>query len=71
MEHLINAIFSRYSDIIVCGIAGDFCVKHTIHNLYSQGLTMLKVYLDGVASIDDGTIIKNFVKSLGIETITD
>lgn len=48
------------SDFVVCGIAGDYCVKSTIENMINGDITP-KVFLDGVASIDNGTIIKSFI----------
>lgn len=48
----------------VCGIAGDYCVKETVKNLKESGLFNIEVLLDCVASIDDGTTIKEFVDTL-------
>ena len=46
---------------------GDYCVKNTIANLIKYksptGLTLdVNVLLDGIASIDDGTTIKEYCK---------
>ena len=49
------------SDFVVCGIAGDYCVKHTIENMINGGICP-KIFLPGVASIDDGIIIKNYIE---------
>ena len=45
---------------IVCGIAGDYCVKETIKNLMEHSIVP-KVLLSGVASIDDGSKFKEFI----------
>lgn len=55
------------TDIIVCGIAGDYCVKDTIKNLL--GLNP-KVYLEGIASIDDGSTIKSIIDKYHLEVVT-
>ena len=54
-------------NVVICGIAGDYCVKNTIANLIKykspNGLTLdVNVLLDGIASIDDGTTIKEYCK---------
>lgn len=51
---------------VVCGIAGDYCVKECIKNLIK---VRPKVLLSGVASIDDGTTIKNFIKENKLEVV--
>jgi nicotinamidase-related amidase len=48
-------------ELVVCGIAGDYCVVETLKNIvkWFEDTNRIKVYLDGVASIDGGdTIIK-------------
>lgn len=56
------------NDIVVCGLAGDYCVKETIKNLLDipelKGQFM--VYEAGVASIDDGSNLKNFMSENNI-----
>ena len=46
---------------VICGIAGDYCVKATIENLLKENITP-NVFMSGIVSIDDGTTIKEFVK---------
>ena len=54
------------TDFVVCGIAGDFCVKATIENLLKENITP-KVFLPGIASIDGGKTINEFVKERQLE----
>ena len=49
------------TDFVVCGIAGDYCVKCTLENLIKGGITP-KVFTKGIASIDGGKVIKEFIK---------
>ena len=58
--------YNPSSDIVVCGIAGDYCVKETIKNIIDL---KPKVFLKGVASIDDGSTIKNFINEHNLEVI--
>ena len=48
--------------IVVCGIAGDYCVMESIKNLLKHWKFELEVLVSGVASIDDGTKLKEFMK---------
>lgn len=61
-------------DIVVfCGIAGDYCVKETIDGFiraFPQYKKNIRVYLDGIASIDDGSTIKEYIKEIGIKEWT-
>ena len=64
-EEIYNKPFRAYYDdvdeLVVCGIAGDYCVVETLKNIvkWFEDTNRIKVYLDGVASIDGGeTIIK-------------
>ena len=57
---------------IVCGIAGDYCVSETIKNLIKhQDVTPLsiEVFKNGIASIDDGTKLDNFIKANNIKVV--
>lgn len=50
-------------DIVVCGIAGDYCVKSSIENLMKcREQLNIEVLMNGIASIDDGSTINEFVK---------
>lgn len=56
------------SEIVICGIAGDYCVKETIQNLLNGGITP-KVFCPGIVSIDGGKIFSDFVKEKQLEKI--
>lgn len=58
--------------LVVCGLAGDFCVSETIKNLIKyQDVTPLsiEVFKKGIASIDDGTKLDNFIKSNNLKVV--
>ena len=72
IELVIDNLGSRYyfdsiatvdanTDFVVCGIAGDYCVKSTIQNMLKGGITP-KVFCSGIASIDGGQVIEDFIK---------
>ena len=52
---------SNESEIVICGVAGDYCVLNTIKNLQPIW-DRLSVYLPGIASIDGGTTLQKFIK---------
>ena len=56
------------TEFVVCGIAGDYCVKETIQNMINGEITP-KVFLNGVASIDNGKTINNFIKENNLEIV--
>lgn len=56
------------SEFIICGIAGDYCVKETINNLLN-GEIIPKVFLKGIASIDGGISIKTFIKEKELQEV--
>lgn len=67
-----NCFFSNYelssgvkitnNNIVVCGIAGDYCVKESIKNLLKHWKFNLEVLVSGIASIDNGDTLKAFMK---------
>lgn len=71
-EGLCNKPFRAYCDdvdeIIVCGIAGDYCVLETLKNIINHiGANKVSVYLDGIVSIDGGEKLNNFIKENNIK----
>lgn len=62
------AMADSNTDFVVCGIAGDYCVKSTIENMI-KGEIIPKVLLDGIVSIDDGSTLNNFIKENKLEII--
>ena len=79
IELVIDNLGSRYyfdsiatvdatTDFIVCGIAGDYCVKSTIQNMLKGGI-IPKVFRPGIASIDGGRTIEEFIKENQLEKI--
>lgn len=63
-HHTVN--IDKHSDIVVCGIAGDYCVKETTLNLIELNP---KMFLKGVASIDDGTTVNDFIEGFKIDVV--
>lgn len=56
------------STFVVCGIAGDYCVKSTIQNMLN-GDIIPKVFCPGIASIDGGKTLSEFIKENKLEKI--
>lgn len=48
------------NQIVVCGLAGDYCVLETLKNL--EPIKPM-LYLDGVASLDGGIKLNNYTES--------
>ena len=56
-------------EFVICGIAGDYCVLETLKNVTKHvGDNNVKVYLDGIVSIDGGEKLNNFIKENNIKT---
>ena len=50
-------------EFVICGIAGEYCVLETLKNVTKHvGNNNVKVYLDGIVSIDGGEKLNNFIK---------
>ena len=49
------------TDFIICGIAGDYCVKETTENLLKYNIAP-KMLMSGIASIDNGKVINKYIE---------
>jgi nicotinamidase/pyrazinamidase len=56
------------SEFVICGIAGDYCVKSTAQNMIDGGIVP-KVFCPGIASIDGGKAFSDFIKENQLEKI--
>jgi len=64
--------YDYVDEIVVCGIAGDYCVLETLKNIVKHiGNDKVSVFLDGVVSIDDGTTLNTYMKENNIKTYKD
>lgn len=53
---------SALDSVVVCGIAGDYCVLETLKNIVNEvGSEKVSVYLDGIVSIDGGTALNAYM----------
>lgn len=59
-------------EVTVCGIAGDYCVLETLKNIVAlRGSAIgIKVFLRGVASIDGGKALAEYMAQTGIGEYT-
>ena len=48
------------NNLMICGVAGDFCVLETIKNLVKNNIKP-EIFLDGIASIDGGTKLCKYI----------
>jgi nicotinamidase-related amidase len=57
-------------NITICGIAGDYCVKETMKNLIKHWRNFkISVLMNGVASIDGGTALNEFINEYKLKTV--
>jgi nicotinamidase-related amidase len=62
-------LLQNIDEIVVCGVAGDYCVLESLKDIVSHiGSNKIKVYLDGVASIDGGIKLNAYMKENSIKT---
>lgn len=67
-----SPVHIKNSNVIVCGIAGDYCVMNTIKNLlkYNGPVRLnISVYKPGIASIDGGKALDKFIKENNLTVI--
>lgn len=57
-------ILNKRTNVIVCGVAGDYCVLETLKQLRPL---YPKVFMKGVASIDDGTALNKYMTETNIQ----
>lgn len=64
-------IIFETTNFIICGIAGDYCVKETMKNIlnFNELPINVEVLRDGIASLDNGTTIDNFIKENNLKVI--
>ena len=67
-----NSVLLITNEVVVCGIAGDYCVKSTIENLLNHkdecGFN-IEVLKSGIVSIDGGEILDNFIKENNLKVV--
>lgn len=58
------------NNVVICGIAGDYCVKETIKNMLNHWRSFnISVLMDGVASIDGGTALNELIAEKNLKKI--
>ena len=62
-----DTIIFENKDVVVCGLAGDYCVKTTIDNLLQCEDLNVSAFIDGIASIDGGKTFDQFVKDMNLK----
>ena len=62
-----------YNDkFIVCGFAGDYCVKDSVADLIPVvGAENIEIFREGIADIDDGTIFNKFIEENNLTIINN
>ena len=62
------------NNVVVCGLAGDYCVKETIKNLLEHskttGLFNISVFKDGISSIDNGETLERFINENNLNVVS-
>lgn len=62
-----NFITLRKDDeVVICGLAGDICVLNTIESIL-PAIPNLQVFVEGTASLDNGTKLLNFMSKNDIK----
>ena len=62
------------NNVVVCGLAGDYCVKETIKNLLEHskttGLFNVSVFKDGISSIDGAETLERFINENNLNVVS-
>ena len=64
-----NANWLNQGRLVVCGIAGDYCVLETLKNIL-RVRPDAEVFTAGVASIDGGTALEAYLSENNIPVFT-
>ena len=59
-------------NIVVCGIAGDYCVKNTIENLIHNNCPIelqVSVLKEGIVSIDGGRTLNEYINEHNLKVV--
>ena len=68
LNEINDRVLASDFEIVVCGVAGDYCVLETLKNIIKHvGMNKVAVYLDGVVSIDGGTKLHNYITENNIK----
>ena len=68
LDEINDKVLASEFEIVVCGIAGDYCVLETLKNIVKLvGTDKVSVYLDGVVSIDGGVALANYMNENNIK----
>lgn len=58
-----------YYNNVVCGIAGDYCVAATLENLIDRHVGEIKIFKDGIVSIESDEKINKLIKEHNLKII--
>ena len=50
------------NNVVVCGLAGDYCVMESTKNLMKCGKFNIEMLIKGISSIDNGETLQKFIK---------
>lgn len=68
-EYVVEKVFEEIDEVVVCGIAGDYCVLETLKNIIKHiGSNKVRVFTDGIVSIDGGEKLNGFIKENALNT---